>query len=168
MSTALPSELLDLGARCGQLLKANEQTVGVAEGAAGGLISAALLAAPGASAYYIGGTVIYTKKSLDAFLTGMTERPKRLRGASEPWALHLAKAAQLHMGASWGIGEGGAAGPSGNAYGDPSGHAWVAVSGPAEATRNVLTGQDDRSLNMVLFAVAALELLAEQVEASVA
>ena len=162
----LPSDLLEAGAECGRVLKERSETVAVGEGSCGGLISAALLAAPGASAYFLGGSVIYTRQALDGLLTGLVDRPERLRGASEPWSLHLARAARLHIGATWGVGEGGAAGPTGNGYGDPSGHAWVAVSGPAETTRHVLTGNSDRVSNMVAFAVAALGLLADSLRAA--
>lgn len=158
----LPAELLEIGATCGRLLKDRGETVATGEGSCGGLMSTALLAVPGASAYYLGGAVIYTRNALEGLLTGRVERPKGLRGASEPWALHLARGARVHLDATWGIGEGGAAGPDGNPYGDPSGHVWVAVSGPTEAARNVLTGLDDRQANMVAFAVAGLTLLAEQ------
>ncbi len=155
----LPSELLAAGARCGELLRERGETVSVAEGSGGGLASAALLAVPGASAYYLGGSVIYTRNALDGMLTGPVERPRKLRGASEPWALHLARATRTHLRSTWGIGEGGATGPSGNPYGDPPGHAWVAVSGPSEAARNILTVENDRLHNMVAFSTAALELL---------
>jgi PncC family amidohydrolase len=161
-TSMLPSELLEAGATCGRLLSERGETVAVGEGSAGGLISAALLAVPGASHYYLGGGVIYTRHALDGLFTGLVDRPAELRGASEPWALLLARAARAHIGATWGVGEGGAAGPSGNRYGDPSGHAWVAVAGPSEASRNVLTGQDDRVDNMVAFAVGALDLLATE------
>ena len=158
----LPTELLDAGARCGELLEERGETVAVADGSAGGLVSVALLAVPGASAYFLGGAVIYTRNALDGMLTGPVERPSKLLGASEPWATHLARAARIHLRATWGVGEGGATGPSGNPYGDPPGHAWVAVSGSSEAARNVLTGNDDRLENMVAFATAALDLLAEE------
>lgn len=160
----LPRELLDVGVCCGELLRERGDTVAVAEGSAGGLVSVALLAVPGASAYYLGGGVVYTRNALDGMLTGPVERPRELRGASEPWATHLARASRVHMRATWGVGEGGATGPAGNPYGDPPGHAWVAVSGPTEAAANVLTGDDDRLANMVAFAVAALTLLARQLE----
>ena len=125
-------------------------------------MSAALLAVPGASSYYLGGTVIYTGHALRGLFSGQIERPPNLRGATEPWALHLARAARAHIGSTWGVGEGGAAGPRGNAYGDPPGHAWLAVAGPSEATHHVLTEVDDRLANMVSFAVAGLELLASE------
>ena len=166
--SGLPAELLAAGAECGRLLKSRGESVAVAEGSCGGLISAALLAAPGASAYYLGGAVIYTLKALDGLLAGEVDRPARLRGATEPWATHLARGAKAHMDATWGIGEGGAAGPSANPYGDPAGHAWVAISGPGEVAENVLTGQSDRPANMVSFAVAALQLLAITLAGAVA
>ncbi|MGI9597284.1 MAG: CinA family protein [Acidimicrobiales bacterium] len=161
LPSTLPADLIEAGARCGRLLKERGETVAIGEGSCGGLISAALLAVPGASAYYLGGAVIYTRNALEGMLTGKVERPERLRGATEPWAVHLARGARVHLDATWGIGEGGAAGPSGNPYGDPSGHAWLAISGPVEAAKNVLTGLDDREANMIAFAVAALELLSE-------
>ena len=160
-----PTELLELGRECGHLLTERAQTVAVAEGSCGGLVSAALLSVPGASAFYLGGSVIYTGRALEGFLTGRVERPPGLRGATQGWALHLARAARAHVGATWGIGEGGAAGPTGNRYGDPAGHAWMAVAGPHEASRHVLTGDSERLANMVAFAVSALGLLAAELRA---
>ena len=91
-------------------------------------------------------------------------RPEPLRGASEPFARWLAEEVSADLGTTWGLGEGGATGPSGNPYGDPPGHCWLAVHGPAPATRHLLTGDDRRLDNMVAFATAALGLLAEQLE----
>jgi len=148
----------DLGARAGALLKERGETIAVAEGSCGGLISAALLAVPGASAYYVGGSVIYTLAAKRGLLGDVLETPKGMRGATEEFASWLASAVRTKLETTWGIGEGGAAGPA-NPYGDPAGHAWLAVSGPRDATRHVLTGEDDRPTNMRLFAQAALELL---------
>jgi PncC family amidohydrolase len=162
----LPSELTGVGAQAGALLKARGETVAVAEGSCGGLVSAALLAVPGASAYYVGGTVIYTLAASKAFVAGAIPTPPKLRGATEPFAAYLAEAVSVKLGTTWGIGEGGAAGPGGNAYGDPSGHAWLAVHGPRPGTRHLLTGLDDRERNMVAFATAALALFVRQLEAA--
>ncbi|WP_394935503.1 CinA family protein [uncultured Ilumatobacter sp.] len=161
MNALLPEALLAAGDVCGELLRARGETVATGEGSCGGLISTALLAVPGASAYFLGGSVIYTRRALDGLLTGQVERPAKLRGASEPWVMHLADAARIHIGATWGIGEGGATGPSGNPYGDPAGHAWVGVSGPVDASRHVLTGDNDRAANMLAFAIAGLDLFAD-------
>ena len=142
-------------------LKARHETVAVAEGSCGGLVSAALLAIPGASKYFVGGSVIYTRAAKEALYPGLaTERG--MRGATEAWATWLATAARDRMGTTWGIGEGGAAGPT-NPYGDPAGHAWLAVAGPdgSVRTRHLLTGLEDRPSNMVAFTIAAIELLDE-------
>jgi len=142
-------------------LTARQETVAVAEGSCGGLVSATLLAIPGASKYFVGGSVIYTRVAKEALYP---DRPteRGMRGATEAWAAWLATAARERMGTTWGIGEGGAAGPT-NPYGDPAGHAWLAVAGPdgTVRTRHVLTGIDDRPTNMVEFTKAAIALLDE-------
>lgn len=157
-------ELLPLAERIAALLKARKETVAVAESSAGGLISAALLAVPGASAYFIGGGVLYTRQAILALKDTRQAMFEGLRGATEPWALLLAKTVRERCGASWGVGESGAAGPTGNRYGDPPGHACVAVTGRLERTLIVETGSDDRVANMYAFATAALKLLAETLE----
>ncbi len=157
--------LTDLAASAAALLVERGETISVAEGSCGGLVSASLLAVPGASRYYLGGSVIYTPSATRAFMSGAIPTPAGMRGATEEFARYLARSTVVRLSSTWGIGEGGAAGPSGNPYGDPPGHAWVAVAGPTEATRHLLTGASDRPANMVAFAVAALELLVETVAA---
>ena len=148
-----------LAERVAAKLKERGDTIAVAEGSCGGLISASLLAVPGASRYFVGGTVVYTRTAKEALYPGI-ETPEGMRGATEEWATWLAIAARERIGTTWGMGEGGAAGPT-NPYGDPAGHAWLAVAGPDGdvETRHVLTGIDDRPTNMVEFARAAIELL---------
>ena len=145
------------------LLIANRQTVSVAESSCGGLISAALVAVPGASAFYIGGGIIYTAQGGKALLP---ERPKGVKSATQEFALFEARSIRERMGTVWGIGETGASGPSGNPYGNPPGHACVAVSGPIERAITLATGDSDRETNMWAFAKAALDLLAELVAQS--
>lgn len=143
-------------------LTARGETIAVAESSAGGLISAALLAVPGASAYYRGGIVIYTLDGARSMLAGATDLDPGERGACEPFARYLAVSAAAKLGADWGIGETGAAGPTGNRYGDPAGHAWLALAAPDGdvRTEHVLTGADDRAGNMEAFAARALQALA--------
>ena len=159
-------ELVALAERIGAALKARGETVAVAESAAGGLITAALLAVPGASAWCRGGIVIYTLQGWEA----LRDFDKGLlgghRSATEGNALVRARLARERFAAAWGIGETGAAGPTGNRYGDPAGHAWVAVAGPAEASFKVLTGRNDRLRNMHAFAAAALRLFDESLTAA--
>jgi PncC family amidohydrolase len=156
----LTPELLDRGAHAGGLLRERGETVVVAEGSAGGLISAALLATPGASAYYLGGAVIYTAAAARTWIAGAIDAPPGMRGATETFAAYLARSAAVRLDATWGLAEAGAAGPA-NPYGDPAGHSWLAVAGPTDITRHVLTGLDDRQENMTAFAEAAIELLIE-------
>jgi nicotinamide-nucleotide amidase len=160
----LTPELMQSAQHVASALRDRGQTVAVAEGSAGGLVSAALLSVPGASAYFVGGTVVYTVAASRAWMAGAVEVPAGMRGATETFAAYLATSVRLKVDSTWGIGEAGAAGPA-NPYGDPAGHSWLAVDGPRSATRNVLTGLDDRLGNMIAFAAAALQLFAEILEA---
>lgn len=158
----LTDDLLAAGADAAARLRERGASVAVAEVSAGGLIAAALLAQDGASGYFRGGFVIYTLPGADAQL-GADASPldRGDRGATEDLARWLADAARRRTGATWAIGETGAAGPRPNPYGDPVGHSWVAVAGPdGISARRVLTGEDDRVANMRAFAVRALGLVA--------
>ena len=157
-------ELLPLAERIAATLKTRKETVAVAESAAGGLISAALLAVPGASTYFIGGGVVYTRQAILALRDTHASMVEGLRGATEPWALLLARTLRERCAADWGVVESGAAGPTGNRYGDPAGHACMAVTGKVERTMILETGSDDRVANMYAFATAALQLFADVLE----
>ena len=158
--------LIPQAARLSALLRARGETVAVAESSAGGLISAALLAVPGASAYFMGGAVVYTRTARQALL-GITEAEMTgIRSSSEPYARLLAATVRQRFGAGWGLAETGAAGPSGNRYGDAAGHACIAIDGPVALCRTVETDSADRVANMRVFAAAVLELLIEGVSAA--
>ncbi|HSH08411.1 MAG TPA: CinA family protein [Burkholderiales bacterium] len=151
--------LTALGRTVAALLVERKQTLAVAESSAGGLINAALVAVPGASAYYLGGCVIYTATGREALLGIGAMDMQGLRSASEPFAQLLARRVREKLGTTWSLAETGASGPRGNRYGDPAGHACIAVSGPVEAVITLETGSDAREENMWTFARRAVELL---------
>jgi len=155
----MTGSLNSLGATVGELLKTRKETIAVSESSAGGLINAALVSVPGASAYYLGGTVVYTVKGRIALLGLGKEAVAGMRSASEPYARLLAQTVRANLAATWGLSETGASGPSGNRYGDAPGHTCIAVSGPLDAVITVETGSADREANMWTFARRALELL---------
>ncbi len=160
-------ELEPIAAAVGALLKERRQTVAIAESSAGGLIAAALLSVPGASAYFLGGTVVYTAAARRALL-GLADAdlPPGTRSSSEPYARALAAAVRERLNTVWGIGETGAAGPAGNRYGDAPGHSCIAVAGPADEVVTLETGSADRAANMRAFARRALELLEANIRRS--
>jgi PncC family amidohydrolase len=151
--------LTALGETVGDLLKQRKETLAIAESSAGGLINAALLAVPGASAYYLGGGIIYTPAGRQALLGIGKEELTGMRSASEPFAQLLAERVRRNLGATWGLAETGAAGPAGNRYGDAPGHACIAVAGPVAAVITLETGSADREANMWAFAKRAIALL---------
>ena len=160
----MQSDLMDAAQGVAEILKARKETVAVAESSSGGLISAALLAVPGASAYFLGGAVVYTGKARMSLMGLPREAVAGLRSSSEPYALLLARTARENLGATWGLSETGAAGPAGNPYGDAAGHSCLAVSGPVETAVTLETGAPDRAANMDAFALAALRLLRKALE----
>ena len=150
----------------GTQLKSRQQSVAVAESSAGGLISAALLAVPGASAYFLGGGTVYTSDAKKILLDIPQTTMDIARAATEAHALNLARAVQKRLNSTWGLGETGAAGPTGNRYGDAPGHTCIGVWGPVCRALTVETKETDRAQNMAHFAQAALDLLLACVEES--
>ena len=151
--------LTALGAAVGALLTERKQTLAVAESSAGGLINATLVSVPGASAYYLGGCVIYTATGREQLLGITAEDMKGMRSASQAFAQLLAQRMRAKLGTTWGLSETGASGPGGNRYGDSPGHACIAVAGPVEAVITIDTGSAEREDNMWDFARRAVELL---------
>jgi nicotinamide-nucleotide amidase len=151
--------LVNVAERAAAHLKRRKETIAVCESSSGGLIAAALLAVPGASAYFAGGMVIYTRQGYDALREFEAAELRGARSSSEENALVRADLARDRFGATWGLGETGAAGPTGNRYGDPAGHTCIGVTGPARASTTLRTGRSERLENMQRFAAAALEQL---------
>jgi len=151
--------LLPLAEQVAILLRRRRETIAVAESSTGGLLAASLLAVPGASAYFLGGAVVYTRQARALLMDLPPEAVTGMRSASEPYALLLARTASKRFGANWGLAETGAAGPTGNRYGDSAGHSCIAIAGMAEEALTLETGNSDRLANMRAFAAAALRLL---------
>ena len=135
------------------------QTIAVAESSTGGLIAASLLAVPGASAYFLGGAVVYTRDARRVLMDITDETMKGMRSASEPYARLLAEQMRSRFATDWGLSETGATGPTGNRYGDAAGHSCMAVAGVASDVMTLETGSSDREANMHEFAKTALGLL---------
>ena len=156
-------DLIALAETIAAQLAARREAIAIAESSTGGLISAALLAVPGASAYFLGGAVIYTAASRAA-LIGVTADDMKalgLRPSTEPYATLLATRIRERHNATWGLGETGATGPTGNRYGDKAGHSCIAIAGRIQRAVTLETGESDRQANMHAFAEHALSLLVD-------
>ena len=153
------NELVGIAEQIAAKLIARKETIAVAESSTGGLISAALLSVPGASAYFLGGAVVYTRDARRLLMDIPDEAMKGIRSASEPYAKLLAETARRRFATGWGLSETGATGPTGNRYGDAAGHSCMAVAGATTSVITLETGNNDRQANMHAFARTALELL---------
>ena len=140
-------------------LRERQHTVSVSESSGGGLISACLVAIPGASDYYVGGVVSYTRAAQKGFMhvprRSDAGPPRQHRGLRPAKCPRSARRSGHHLG----LERDRASGPTGNRYGDSAGHACIAVSGPVEKSITIETGDDNREANMWVFARHALDLL---------
>jgi PncC family amidohydrolase len=152
-------DLINIAEQIAARLVARKETIAVAESSTGGLISTALLAVPGASAYFLGSAVVYTRDARRVLMDIPDDAMKGIRSASEPYAKLLANQVRTRFSSNWGLSETGATGPTGNRYGDAAGHSCMAVAGGAETVITLETGSADRLANMNAFANAALSLL---------
>lgn len=156
--------LLPLAQKVADLLKSRSETIAIGESVGGGLVSAALIAQPGASAFFLGGTVIYTPQAGRALRDRTTLNLKGLAPLTPAFAQELADGYRRQMRCDWTTSEMGAAGPAGSPYGPKPGTAVVAISGPVSKSRLIETGTGNRIDNMRAFGKAQLELLIECLE----
>src|ERR1044071_3296343 len=156
-------DLVPLAEKIAAVLVERKQTIAIAESSTAGLISAALLAVPGASAYFLGGAVVYTRQSRRLLLDIPDAALDGMRPSTEPYALLMARTAQQRFNATWALAETGATGPTGNRYGDAAGHSCFGVAGLTEASMTLETGGSDRLANMQAFTSAALDFLLKTV-----
>jgi nicotinamide-nucleotide amidase len=146
------------------LLKQRGDTVGVAESSTGGLISSSLLAVPGASAYFLGGTVIYTNRARNKLLGIEKSLLERQEPMTEAYVALCAQTIREQLHATWGLAELGAAGPAATPYGHAPGLCVLGVDGPIALTRRIETGSGDREANMKAFMQAAFDLFLEALQ----
>ncbi|HEY8336876.1 MAG TPA: CinA family protein [Tardiphaga sp.] len=158
-------DLVPLAEKIAIELIARKQKIAVSESSTGGLISAALLAVPGASAYFLGGAVVYTRDARRILADIDNDAMQGIRSASEPYARLLAKRIRERFGCDWALSETGATGPTGNSYGDAAGHSCMAVAGPRNDVMTLETGSSDRLGNMHTFAQTALTFLLKNLAA---
>jgi nicotinamide-nucleotide amidase len=152
-------DLVAIAEKIAAKLIERRQTIAVAESSTGGLISAALLAVPGASAYFLGGAVVYTRDARRILMDIPDDTMKGIRSASEPYAKLLASQMRTRFSTDWGLSETGATGPTGNRYGDAAGHSCIGVAGLVPSAMTLETGSTDRVANMHVFASTALNFL---------
>jgi PncC family amidohydrolase len=152
-------DLVSIAEKISDVLTVRKQTIVIAESSTGGLISAALLAVPGASAYFLGGAVVYTRQSRRVLLDIPDAALDGMRPSTEPYALMMARTARERFSSTWALAETGATGPTGNRYGDAPGHSCIAIAGGTEQAMTLETGKPDRLDNMHAFTAAALNFL---------
>ena len=158
----ISEELTELANRVGARLKERGETVAVAENSAGGLVSAALLAVPGASAYFVGGAVplLPPCRRRRFWACRIARRPNRARRPSRTrWM--LANTIRERLSTTWGLAETGTR-PVRPAIATAMPRATPAwPRGPSERATTLKTGSGNRAANMDALACAGLRLFLE-------
>src|SRR5258706_16116190 len=155
-------DLVPIAEKIAAILIERRQTIAVAESSTGGLIAASLLAVPGASAYFLGGAVVYTRDARRILMDIPDDAMKGIRSASEPYAKLLASQIRHRFSTDWGLSETGATGPTGNRYGDDAGHSCMAVAGLEQSAITLETRSADPLANKHRFAGTGANLLLEE------
>ena len=158
--------LTKLAVDTAKALRNTQATVAVAESSTGGLISAALVAIPGASEFYVGGSVVYSLPSRRELLRMRRADVQGIEVLSEAMALRFAEHARAQLDTTWAIAELGVAGPADSPYGHPAGTCVIGVAGPRTASLRIDTNSNQRENNMWRFADEALQVLRREVTAS--
>jgi len=135
--------LLPLAEKAADLLKSRKEKIALGESSVGGLVSAALIAQPGASAFFLGSTVIYTREAGRVLRDRSTLKLEGLEPLTPEFAQAMADGFKIQMGSDWATSEMGAAGPARSPYGPKPGTAVVAVSGPVSRSRPIATHISD-------------------------
>ncbi|KAL8859785.1 MAG: hypothetical protein Q9215_006001 [Flavoplaca cf. flavocitrina] len=158
-----PSSIRPLLKEVTSLLTSRNETISVAETAAGGIISASLLSVPGASKFYRGGLTLYTLESRIQFAGWTEENKKNYNGPNADVVSVLAKNVRERLGSTYCLCESGTAGPGASGAMPNRKPDFVALAVAGEdgvVTEETTTGTNgDREKNMVEFARLGLELL---------
>ena len=161
-------------------LKSEKKTIAVVESSCGGLIQSSILAVPGASSVYFGGTVAYkTQRTKELLLNDKHLHQKLLnleRNEGEPdedfyvrskfhWTATLAQAYCQHMQVDLALAQAGATGPTFPSKSMNTGFSVVAVASKDEVLAQQLfpSPHRHRASNMRQFADQAADLVVHQV-----
>src|SRR6185503_20013289 len=129
-AAACEQELARAGVRLRRLLREAAATVATGESCTGGLLAARLTAVAGSSDYVLGGVVAYSNDAKQKMLDVPAALLREHGAVSEPVARALAAGAAQRLGASFGIGITGIAGPGGGSESKPAGTVHIAIAGP--------------------------------------
>ncbi|CAK4025996.1 Hypothetical predicted protein [Lecanosticta acicola] len=166
-----PQEIHQILHQVTSLLQTRNETLSIAETAAGGLLSASLLTVPGASKFYKGGLTLYTLPSRIVYAGWTVDTIQNYRGPTPGIVAGLARHVRSDLESTYTLAESGTAGPTGGATPNRT-PGYVALAVDCERgcfVREVRSGvegqgQGQRVGNMVQFAVEGLKLLRDVLE----
>ncbi len=153
-----------LQAAIGRLLKAEGETISVAESCTGGMIASLLTSVPGASQYFYGGVVSYDNSVKTNVLKVKEETLAKYGAVSRECVEEMAKGVRKLMGTTYSIATSGIAGPDGGSAEKPAGMVCVAVAGENFVETKEFRFKGSRKLNTERFSSNALNFMRTEIE----
>lgn len=135
-----------------------DQTVGTAESCTGGRIAEAIIATPGASAYFKGGIVSYTNEIKERLLGVSHQVLEEQTAVCEEVAREMVLGACDSLQTTYAISATGVAGPTGGTPEIPEGTIWLAYGNKDDLRTFKLTENFGRDINLAIATNKALRL----------
>jgi nicotinamide-nucleotide amidase len=144
----------------GNLLRAKNATLAVAESCTGGLISNLVTDVSGSSDYFVFSAVTYANSAKMKILGVAAETLDRHGAVAEETAKEMARGVKHISGATYGLSTSGIAGPGGGADDKPVGTVCIGLATPQSVSAGRFNFNfNDRRMNKLIFSATALELL---------
>ena len=141
-----------------QYLYESGKTVGTAESCTGGRVAEAMIAVPGASAYFKGGIVCYTNEIKERLLSVDKQLLEEKSAVCEEVAQAMVKGAIKALNVDFAVATTGVAGPGGGTAENPVGTIWIACGSADEVVTVKLTEDFGRDINLAIATSKALQL----------
>ena len=152
----------------GRQLRQRGLRLATAESCTGGLVADRITDVPGSSDYFAGGVVAYSN-AVKVSLLQVSPETLRLHGAvSRETVIEMARGARIVLGADIAVSISGIAGPSGGLPDKPVGTTWIGLSATAGDWARKFIWEGDRRVNKELSAEAALQMVLDYLQGTLA
>ena len=142
----------------GELLNSKNLTISVAESCTGGLIGHLLTSVSGSSEYFMGGVISYSNRAKMDILNVKDETLVKYGAVSEQTAKEMAKGAKEKFSSDMALSVTGIAGPTGGTDEKPVGLVYIGLAYKDEVMAKKYLFGNDREVNKIRSAGAALEM----------
>jgi nicotinamide-nucleotide amidase len=143
----------------GKTLREKKLTLSLAESCTGGFLSQIITSVPGCSDYFVGSIIPYAYAIKTSLLGVEQETLNKFGAVSEETIREMANNVRAKFNTDIGVATSGIAGPGGGTDQKPVGTIWIAYADRHQTVAKKLQLSKDRSVNIRMASVAALNLI---------